>query len=161
MRTGLLQAFDLDDDGPCPVRCEPHRAGRASAGSTRPDRPRLGSRSPSSLPPRSPTIPGVRTHADGGWRGTRDGARGIPGVSVATGAEGLIDVDLQLLAYMPHRLFEGQAESIREARPEAARQTGTAERFGQIEVATDDMIAPSKFTSFTRPDRGSIGGGAP
>lgn len=95
-----------------------------------------------------------------GGRYTRDGDREIPGVAVTAGADGRVDLDLHLLAYMPPRPFEEQAESIRKALQEAARRTGTAERLGQIEVTIDDVIAPTEIAKFWRSDDGTNDGDA-
>jgi hypothetical protein len=103
--------------------------------------------------------PGVRAAPAEEWR-TRDGDREIPGVVATAGADGRVDVDLHLLAYMPPRPIERQVTSICEALREAARRTGTEGRIGRIEITIEDVIAPIELGRFRQPDDRAFGGDA-
>jgi hypothetical protein len=86
--------------------------------------------------------PGVGPVSDGGHWLTRDGDRVIPGVVVAAAADGQVEVDLHLVAYMPPRPLAQQATVLREALLAAVRGTGVAASLGDIDVTIHDLVEP-------------------
>jgi hypothetical protein len=86
--------------------------------------------------------PGVGAAREGGRWLTRDGDRDIPGVVAVAGADGRVEVDLHLVAYMPPRPLAAQAESLRADLLAAARRTGLAESLGEIDVTIHDLVEP-------------------
>lgn len=86
--------------------------------------------------------PGVSATREGGRWLTHDGDRAIPGVVVAAGGGGRVEVDLHLVAYMPPRPLADQATGVREALVAAARRAGVAESLGEIDVTIHDLVAP-------------------
>ena len=86
--------------------------------------------------------PGVSPAAGGSWL-TRDGDRAIPGVVVAAGAAGRIDVSLHLVAHLPPRPLEGQVATLRAELVAAARQAGLGDSLGPIDVTIHDLREPS------------------
>ena len=86
--------------------------------------------------------PNVGATREGGAWLTRDGDRVIPGVVVAAAADGRVEVDLHLVAYMPPRPLGKQAEDLREALSASARRSGVAEGLGEIDVTIHDLVAP-------------------
>jgi hypothetical protein len=85
--------------------------------------------------------PGV-SPAEGGLWLTRDGDRLIPGVVVAAGAGGRVDVSLHLVAHLPPRPLELQVATLRAELVEAARTAGLGERLGPIDVTIHDLRQP-------------------
>jgi hypothetical protein len=85
--------------------------------------------------------PGVGAAREGGRWLTLDGDRMIPGVVVTAAGGGRVEVDLHLVAYLPPRPLEQQAESLRAALLAAARKTGVAESLGEIDVTIHDLVA--------------------
>jgi hypothetical protein len=84
--------------------------------------------------------PGVGPAREGGSFVTRDGARTIAGVVVVMGADGRVQVDLHLVAYLPPRPFAPQATALREALIAAARRAGVAASLGAIDVTIHDLV---------------------
>ncbi len=104
--------------------------------------------------------PGVGGTPEGGRWSTHDGDRVIPGVVVAAAADGRVEVDLHLLAYLPPRPMEQQAESLRAALVAAARRAGLAGGLGEIDVTIHDLLSPEEPASEQIPGLGppQIGG---
>jgi hypothetical protein len=100
--------------------------------------------------------PGVGAIREGGRRLTRDGDRVIPGVVVTVGADGRVEVDLHLVAYMPPRPLAAQAESLRADLLAAARRTGVAESLGEIDVTIHDLVAPEEIPGLGPPQIGGV-----
>jgi hypothetical protein len=89
--------------------------------------------------------PGVSATREGGRWLTHDGERVIPGVVVAAGGDGKVEVDLHLLAYMPPRPLAQQADGLRETLVAAARRAGVGESLGEIDVTIHDLVAPEEL----------------
>jgi hypothetical protein len=85
---------------------------------------------------------GVGPAREGGSHVTRDGDRLIPGIVVAAAADGRVDVDLHLVAYLPPRPLAEQATALRVALAAAARRSGVAESLGEIDVTIHDLVEP-------------------
>jgi hypothetical protein len=100
--------------------------------------------------------PGVGATREGGRRLTRDGDRDIPGVVVAAGGDGRVEVDLHLVAYMPPRPLEEQADTLREALIAAARRSGVAASLGKIDVTIHDLVAPEEIPGLGPPQIGGV-----
>jgi hypothetical protein len=100
--------------------------------------------------------PGVGATREGVRRLTRDGDRVIPGVVVTVGADGRVEVDLHLVAYMPPRPLAAQAESLRADLLAAARRTGVAESLGEIDVTIHDLVAPEEIPGLGPPQIGGV-----
>jgi hypothetical protein len=100
--------------------------------------------------------PGVGVAGEGGRWLTRDGDRVIPGVVVAAGGDGRIEVDLHLVAYMPPRPLAQQATALRETLVAAARRTGVAESLGEIDVTIHDLLAPEEIPGLGPPRIGGV-----
>ena len=100
--------------------------------------------------------PGVNATGEGQRWLTRDGDREIPGVVVAAGGEGRVEVDLHVLAYMPPRPMEQQAASLRAALLAAARRTGVDASVGEIDVTIHDLVAPDELPGLDRTEVGGV-----
>jgi hypothetical protein len=100
--------------------------------------------------------PGVGATREGGRRLTRDGDRAIPGVVVSVGADGRVEVDLHLVAYMPPRPLARQAESLRADLLEAARRAGIAGSLGEIDVTIHDLVVPEEIPGLGPPQIGGV-----
>lgn len=86
--------------------------------------------------------PGIGATRQGGNWLTLDGDRVIPGVVVAAAADGRVEVDLHLVAYLPPRPLGKQADDLREALVAAARRAAVAEALGEIDITIHDLVAP-------------------
>jgi len=89
--------------------------------------------------------PGVSPTDDSGRWLTRDGDRTIPGVVVAAAAGGQLDVSVHLVAHLPPRPLEPEAETLRAEIVDLVRGAGLAERMGRIDVTIHDLRERSEL----------------